>query len=260
MITHYADLELQTVSIQGVKQAYTGGLQLPILHESSNFIRFQLTPFTTLSFKESYEAIYPVHFAIQVPYSQFIDISSFIRQSGLFILKQENGQYIDETNGRKNLYFRDGDGNLLEIIAHEYIKENQIELSGSLKAMYLREIGFPVKSVPIFRDWLKDTLKMKTERDQDTFNFVISGTVHAVVVSKERPWIPISMKALPPKMLVTLGTTDINFMNKLANKLDNSFLESDKVYFSKEGYNFCVKYSPDFKSSLLGELNLPILS
>ncbi|MFS0621662.1 glyoxalase/bleomycin resistance/dioxygenase family protein [Priestia megaterium] len=260
MITHYADLELQTVSIQGVKQAYVGGLQLPILHESSNFIRFQLTPFTTLSFKETYEAIYPVHFAIQVPYSQFNNISSFIRQSGLFILKQENGQYIDETDGRKNLYFRDGDGNLLEIIAHEYIKENQIELSGSLKAMYLREIGFPVKSVPIFRDWLKSTLKMKTERDQDTFNFVISGTVHAVVVSKERPWIPISMKALPPKMLVTLGTTDINFMNKLANKLDNSFLESDKVYFSKEGYNFCVKYSPDFKSSLLGELNLPLLS
>ncbi|MFE7083794.1 glyoxalase/bleomycin resistance/dioxygenase family protein [Priestia megaterium] len=260
MITHYADLELQTVSIQGVKQAYADSLQLPILYESSHFIRFQLTPFTTLSFKETYEAIHPVHFAIQVPYSQFTGISSFIHQSGLFILKQENGQYIDETNTRKNLYFRDGDGNLLEIIAHNYIKENQIELFGQLKGMYLREIGFPVESVPVFRDWLKSTLKMKTESDQDTFNFVISGTAHAVVVSKERPWIPISMKALPPMMLVTLGTTNTNFINKLANKPDNSFLESDKVYFSKEGYNFCVKYSPDFKSSLLGELNLPLLN
>jgi hypothetical protein len=257
LITHYAALELQTVSIQGVKQAYADGLQLPILYEASNFIKFQLTPFTTLSFKETYEAICPVHFAIQVPYSQFIDISSFIRQSGLFILKQESGQYIDETNGRKNLYFRDGDGNLLEIIAHEYIKEDQIELSGNLKAMYLREIGFPVKSVPNFRDWLKNTLKMKTERDQDTFNFVIGGTAHAVVVSKERPWIPISMKALPPKMRVTLGTTDINFINKLASKLDNTLLESDKVYFAKDGYNFCVKYASDFELSLLKKLNLP---
>ncbi|MBR0019669.1 glyoxalase/bleomycin resistance/dioxygenase family protein, partial [Bacillus subtilis] len=258
MITHYADLELQTVSIQGVKQAYADRLQLPILHESRNYIRFQLTPFTTLSFKETYEAIYPVHFAIQVPYSQFIDISSFIRQSGLFILKQENGQYIDETNGRKNLYFRDGDGNLLEIIAHEYIKENQIELSGNLKAMYLREIGFPVKSVPIFREWLKNTLKMKTERDQDTFNFVISGTAHAVVVSKERPWIPISMKALPPKMLVTLGTTDMDFMNKLTNKLDNIIIESDKIYFSKVGYNFFLFFSSFFFSSFFFSLYFPL--
>ncbi|MBT2674543.1 hypothetical protein J7E95_27800 [Streptomyces sp. ISL-14] len=109
MITHFADLELLTVSIEGVKQCYAKRLQFPILSESKDFIQFQLTPFTTLSFKEAFEPISPAHFAFQVPYSHFDEVAAFVQQSGLLVLSQEQGQYIDETNGRKNLYFRDGD-------------------------------------------------------------------------------------------------------------------------------------------------------
>ncbi|MCG3005284.1 hypothetical protein KZ291_32405, partial [Escherichia coli] len=47
---------------------------------------------------------------------------------------------------------------------------------------------------------------MKTDEDDDYFNFVIGGTAYAVVVSEKRPWIPIAMKALPPNIKVTLGT------------------------------------------------------
>ena len=67
---------------------------------------------------------------------------------------------------------------------------------------------------------------MKTEKDQDMFNFVISGTAHAIVVLKKRPWIPIAMKALPAKMMVKFGTPNRKFINDLSKKFDNSFLDS----------------------------------
>ncbi|MFE4243770.1 VOC family protein [Peribacillus butanolivorans] len=258
MITHFSDLELITVSIEGVKQCYANRLQLPIISESKDFIRFQLTPFTTLSFKEAYEPIPPAHFAFQVPYSQFDEVASFVQQSGLLVLRRENGQYIDETNGRKNLYFRDGDGHLLEIIAHDYVNEDVLNTFGMLKTLYIREIGFPVDSVPNFRDWLKRDFGMKTEKDQDMFNFVISGTAHAIVVSKQRPWIPIAMKALPPKMVVTFGTPNRKFINDLSKQIDNSFLDSKKLFLSRDSYTFCIEHSPEFNTSMVENLNLPI--
>lgn len=257
MITHYADLELMTVSKNGVKQCYADRLQLPVVYESDAFIRFQLTPFTTLSFKETYEPIAPAHFAFQVPYSQFEEAASFVHQSGLFVLRKEDGQFIDETDISKNLYFRDGDGHILEIIAHHYVSEGELQAVGGLKTIYLREIGFPVDSVPIFREWLKSNLEMKTERDQDLFNFVISGTAHAVVVSKQRPWIPIAMKALPPKMKVTFGTPDMDFIYKTAKTISGSTLESNKLHFAYEDYVFCIEHAPHFERSLIDRLNLP---
>jgi len=258
LITHFADLELNTVSIQGVKQCYADRLQLPIIVESEEFIQFQLTPFTTLSFKETYESIAPAHFAFQVPYSQFDKVVSFIQQSGLLVLRQENGQYVDETDGRRNLYFRDGDGHILEVIAHDYIAENELQALGALKTMYLREIGFPVDSVPVFRELLKRSLEMKTEKDQETFNFVISGTAHAVVVSKRRPWIPIGMKALPPKMKVTFGTPDIDFLNKIAKRVNSSWVDTKELNFTIENYKFCIKSTPEFGKSTIKRLNLPL--
>ncbi|MGG3497427.1 glyoxalase/bleomycin resistance/dioxygenase family protein [Peribacillus simplex] len=259
MITHFADLELLTVSIEGVKQCYANRLQLPILSESKEFIQFQLTPFTTLSFKEAFEPISPAHFAFQVPYSQFDEAASFIQQSGLLVLRQEHGQYIDETNGRKNLYFRDGDGHLLEIIAHDYVNEDELKASGMLRTLYLREIGFPVDSVPNLRDWLKSNFGMKTEQDQDIFNFVISGTAHAIVVSKQRPWIPIAMKALPPKMAVTFGTPDKGFIDELTKQMDHTFSDdSKKLFILSDGYPFYMEYTPEFSMAMVKNLNLPI--
>ena len=39
-------------------------------------------------------------------------------------MKWQNGNVTGEENGLFNVYFKDGDGNLLEIIAHSYVKED----------------------------------------------------------------------------------------------------------------------------------------
>lgn len=63
MITHFSELRLQTVSIQGVEQVYGERLGIPILLKTDKQISFRLAPHVTLSFEEAYEPISPAHFA-----------------------------------------------------------------------------------------------------------------------------------------------------------------------------------------------------
>ena len=158
-----------------------------------------------------YEPIAPAHFAFEIPYSKFHETARWLEESGLLVVKWKDGHIIDEEDGRFNLYFKDGDGNLLEIIAHSYVKEDVLVPQSPLNILYVREIGLPVKSVPVFTEWLKSNLNMKTMEDGDIFNFVIGGTAYIVATWWQRPWIPIAMKALPPKVHVSFGTPNPAF-------------------------------------------------
>ncbi len=55
---------------------------------------------------------------------------------------------------------------------------------------------------------------MKTMEDGDIFNFVVGGTAYVVATWWQRPWIPIAMKALPPKVHVSFGTADLAFYSE----------------------------------------------
>ncbi len=82
MITHFSELQLNTVSVQGVKQFYHDQLRFPIVFESDNEIYFQPTEYFTLSFKEVVEPLVPVHFAFEVPYSEFENVVNWLQSSG----------------------------------------------------------------------------------------------------------------------------------------------------------------------------------
>ncbi|CAG7624779.1 hypothetical protein ACFQI7_03640 [Paenibacillus allorhizosphaerae] len=186
VITHFAELELNTVSIEGVKQVYRNQLGFPVVDESGGFIRFQPTPHVTLTFREVYEPISPAHIAFEVPYSQFDAVVRVIRNQMLLIARWADGREVHSFEGGKNIYFRDGDGHLLEIISHSYIREDVLAPHGALNVIYLREVGFPADDVTGFREWLKSTLHLRTKEESDTFNFVVGGTAHAIVSSVGR--------------------------------------------------------------------------
>jgi catechol 2,3-dioxygenase-like lactoylglutathione lyase family enzyme len=258
LITHFAELRLPTVSLSGAKQVYAKRLGLTIVRESSDHVSFALTPFTALSFYLSDSRLAPVHFAIQVPYSSFQESVDIIRQSGLLVASWPDDHEIDETLVRRNLYFRDGDGNLLELIAHSYIPEDVIPAHGPLKALYLREIGFPVQSVSKFRSWLEDELAFRSKDPDEQFSFVVSGTAHAVVVDYRRPWIPIAMRALQPNMHIVLGTPDAVFFSRLSSRYNSTDrADSMEVSLQKDGYNFSIRLTSDFTMDTIQRLNLP---
>ncbi|MGR5983804.1 VOC family protein [Bacillus cereus] len=262
MITHISDIKLQTVSIEGVKQVYKDILSFPIKKETTSFIQFEVTPYTTISFQEVYEPIASAHFAFEIPYSKFHETARWLEKSGLLIVKWKDGHTIDEESGRFNLYFRDGDGNLLEIIAHSYVKEDVLVPQSPLNILYIREIGLPVKSVPVFTEWLKLNLNMKTMEDGDIFNFVIGGTAYIVATWWQRPWIPIAMKALPPKVHVSFGTPDPAFLQRIQNNLKKNSVpyeyKHDEVSFIQQGYSFTILHTPNLHADIPSELNLPL--
>lgn len=261
MITHFARIQLHTVSVQGVKQFYHDQLRFLIIYESENEIRFQPSEYFTLSFKEIAEPIAPAHIAFEVPESEFEHVVKWLEKEGISLLKWTDGRAVDDFKTGKNVYFRDGDGNLLEVITHNYVKEGILPPSGPLKILYLREIGFPVDSVIQFRKLLVRLLNLKLDKVYDNFTFAIGGTAHAVITSKQRKWIPISMIALPPKMNVSFGVTDSNFIDEVRTGLQeediNYEMNSDgELHFQVNEYSFCLCMT-NFPREAPGLLNLP---
>ena len=95
-----------------------------------------------MTFKVATEPLASAHIAFEVPNSEFEKVVNRLQKSGVALLKWLDGRIIDDFETGRNVYFRDGDGNLLEIITHSYIKEGIIHPHGDLKILYLREIGF----------------------------------------------------------------------------------------------------------------------
>jgi catechol 2,3-dioxygenase-like lactoylglutathione lyase family enzyme len=266
MITHFAGLQLNTVSKQAVKQFYEGQLQFPVVSESEQEISFQPTSHFTLSFKEVGEPLSPAHIAFEVPFSEFDASVAFLRAVGIPILTWSDGREVDEFETGKNIYFRDGDGNLLEIITHHYVVEGVLPSCGALKVMYLREIGFPVDDVIGFREWLKSTLQLRTNKESDLFNFVIGGIAHAIITSTSRRWIPIAMMALPPRMVVSFGVSDHSFIDRVRSSLEDQDIEytlndsgsgADELCFCMNGYSFRL-IPTELEQSIPAMLNLPL--
>lgn len=260
IITHYEQLQLNTVSIQGVKQFYCEQLQFPIILETKDEICFQPTENFKLSFKEVVEPIAPAHFAFEVPLSEFENVVNLIKSKGIALLKWSDGRFIDDFETGKNVYFRDGDGNLLEIITHHYVREGILSPAGDLKLLYLREIGFPADSVKEFREFFVDIFELRLDKVRDDFTFAIGGTSHMVIPSKKRRWIPIEMVALPPTMNVIFGVSSTDFVSRVSKKLSEKgvplFMRDDHLNFKFKEYNIILKVT-NFYPEIPALLNLP---
>ncbi|MGG1516911.1 glyoxalase/bleomycin resistance/dioxygenase family protein [Paenibacillus oryzisoli] len=222
MITHFAGLTLPTVSLANCKQFYHQPLQMPIAEERKTSITFRVTPDCSLTFEERFEPLAPVHFAFEVPPSAFDQVVAFLEIAHIPLLAWPDGRIIDTFETGRNVYFRDCDGNLLEIIMHDYVQEGVIAPFGKLSILYMREIGFPVESVAEHRAWLLELFGSRLAKVYDNFTFAVNGTAHHVVTSVQRRWIPIGMIALPPRMQVTYGVSDSSFLERIASHLSEA--------------------------------------
>jgi catechol 2,3-dioxygenase-like lactoylglutathione lyase family enzyme len=263
MITHFADFRLHTVSLNGVRQFYNERLGFPVAFESDKEIRFQVARDTTLTFAEAYEPVAPAHFAFEVPYSAFSDVVAHMKkEAGIPLLRWPDGREIDEfdeSGAGINVYFRDGDGHLLELIAHRYVREDVLPPCGPLKVMYLREVGFPVDDVSGLREWMSRKFGMKLSKVYDDFTFAIGGTAHAIVVSKQRRWIPIGMFSLPPRMTVTFGVSGRDTLARIRESMDGEHILSageDEVTIRRGDYP--IRFAAtDVPADIAARLNLP---
>ncbi|HDR3500360.1 TPA: glyoxalase/bleomycin resistance/dioxygenase family protein, partial [Bacillus toyonensis] len=78
----------------------------------------------------------------------------------------------------------------------------------------------------------------------------------------QRPWIPIAMKALPPKVHGSFGTPDQAFLQRIQNNLKKNSVpyecKHNEVLFIEQGYVFSIVHTPEFHSDIPKKLNLPL--
>lgn len=220
MITHFAGLKLQTVSIEGAKQFYHGILGFPVRLERSGEIHFQLTEICELQFVETADPIAPVHIAFEVPFSAFDEMVNKLART-IPLLSWEDGTKINRFETGQNVYFRDGDGHLLELLAHSSVRPDDFKPFGALQVLYLREVGLPFESERLneVRDWMRQSLMLLSKDESEQFGFMVGGTAHAVVVSTSRRWIPISMIALKPRLELTYGVSSMEYLEHVHRSL-----------------------------------------
>lgn len=259
MITHFAELELQTVSIIGVKQVYADRLGFPIQNEDEHSVTFALTTHTTLKFVERFAPIAPAHFAFQVSFRDFFAAVQVLQKSGILIISD-----VRDTGFQRQIYFRDGDGNLLELIAFDYIPDDVLPAHCPLHVLYLREVGFPVKQVEVCRKWMTSTLGfIKSQNSSAQFGFMVGGTAHNVVVDQTRPWIPIAMWAVPPVMKLTWGTPNLAYLEQTREHLVTQGVDvtrkEETLAFELEDYRLELRHTPNFLADIPARLKLPTL-
>ncbi|QJC51414.1 glyoxalase/bleomycin resistance/dioxygenase family protein [Paenibacillus albicereus] len=249
MITHYDHIMLPTVSRQGVREFYVNRLGFEIDHETDEEISLRAGSHCRLTFKEAFEAISPVHIAFEVPYGLLDSIVGQADQKAVPFLHGMDGNVIEDFGTGKNAYFRDGDGHLLEIIAHPS-NEGESAATGSwMPVLYVREVGFPVPSVADFREKLVQLLEFRLEQASEQFTFAIGGTAHAVVVSDQRRWFPIDMIALPHRASVSLAAERPSDWAAIRSRLTAAGIPFQDVEeqggsFELEGYRFHIAPKP----------------
>ena len=95
---------------------------------------------------------------------------------------------------------------------------------------------------------------MKTMEDGDIFNFVVGGTAYVVATWWRRPWIPIAMKALSPKVHVSFGTPDVAFLQRIQNNFKKNGVsfeyKCNEVSFIEQGYTFSIVHTSEFHSDI----------
>lgn len=253
MPTHFAEIHLQTLSPIGVRQVYHECLGFDLLSETEDEVAIAITPHTVFRFTRSHEPVKPAHLAFEVRHSTFNETRDLIDHAHVPI----DGDIKTESTHQR--YFKDGDGNLLEVYSHDYVAEDVIEPTNPMGVLYLREVGFVLEDLTGFHDWVSDLFGVVDTRGdrEDDFCIVAAGTAHFVLNHVSRRWIPINSTALKPQMRVTLGTPDNDELDRLRERTDTFSSPDGTLYLQREDYLIQVCHTPEFRADLPGRLNLP---
>ncbi|GEM_PF-3409103 len=213
----------------------------PLLEETADRVAFRITPSKTFRFDRTEETVSPAHLAFEVRHSTFESSSRLIEEAGLAVSE------VRETTHTFQRYFKDADGNLLEIYSHDYIDETALPQDNPLGVLYLREVGFVVDDFVDCWEDFRNLGLIETGRGtrEGPFCILASGTAHAVLNHRSRRWIPIDMTALKPDLQVTLG----------ASLATDSELTLPAL--TGEGYDIRIEHTPDFDPSLPERLGVP---
>jgi catechol-2,3-dioxygenase len=139
----FDEIILSTPSVAAVRRFYSQTLELPILHETADSIRFKVGH-TALTFNQAPAGQKPFyHFAFNVTNNRFSDCFEWIDRK-LDILQVDDGWLVKPYPAwnAQSFYFHDSVGNILECIVRFNLPYSSNSQFSSADLVEISEIGY----------------------------------------------------------------------------------------------------------------------
>lgn len=189
-------LKLSTNHLEEMKTFYSEVLQMPVIRESDTSFAVSAGD-SILSFENNPQHVF-YHYAFYVDELHFSRVLDTI-QAHTPLLQDEAGQteFFSGLWQRRQLYFRDPQGNILEILPSA---ERSVRPDGWIR---VQEIGLPLDSIDELRTRISD-IQDEIGRALDTIAFYGNQYGVFVLVQEGRAWFPTEEAAIASPVEVVI--------------------------------------------------------
>ncbi len=185
------ELQLLTSDLEVQHRFYADLLGLNVLEFTQDFLMVRVGS-SRLKFTQQTGFSGRYHLAFDVPENQLESAKTWLEARVALIPDRVGRQVFESENWNANqIYFRDPQGNILELIArHDLENASQAEFSTS-GLLNISEIGLACDNVPNLVQWLQERLHLEVYKSSsDTFAPVGDAQGLLILVQNAREWFP----------------------------------------------------------------------
>jgi catechol 2,3-dioxygenase-like lactoylglutathione lyase family enzyme len=204
---HIRDVQAYTNHLAAQRDFYHGQLGLPLLMETEQQCRIQIGASSLTWMATLAPLAGPYHFAFNIPENQLAAGMEWVEQISPVLSKDGQQQFHFAAWNADAAYFRDADGNILEIIARHSLANAATTTFGSQSLLNISEVGLPNGDVLALADALTARIGIAPWLGRDA-NFTTMGDENGlfILVPTGRNWLPTAQPALPLPLTITVQT------------------------------------------------------
>lgn len=185
------EVALATSQVAAQRAFYSATMGWPLVAETPTSFTVQIGA-SRLSFMQDamHTGIYHVAFAI--PRTADQAAKDWLRRRVTLLRKDGSDEIFFANINARSYYYRDADGNILELIAHYNLDRELDGVFGPSSVLHVAEIGLPVADVPAFAATVREQLGLEPYGGPVAEDFAFLGDILGclVVVKVGRPWLP----------------------------------------------------------------------
>jgi catechol-2,3-dioxygenase len=209
----FRDITLASSNLVAQKSFYGDLLGLPLLVDSPDQLTTQTgkTKLTFLLAPEKPANVY--HIAFNVPENQLPAAGAWIelRTPVLASISNPTKTVFEFLSwNAHSIYFKDGNGNILEFIARHNLENASDVPFTSDNILEVSEIGLPTENVALTASELETNLNLPLYDGRGSQTFAAIGDEHGllIIVPLGHPWLPTNSTSAAP-MPIQIGSPDI---------------------------------------------------
>ncbi|MBA3825475.1 MAG: hypothetical protein H0X24_16450 [Ktedonobacterales bacterium] len=191
-------VQAHTNNLSAQRDYYHRQLGLPIVSETDDLCRLQIGASTLTWLASDVPLAGAYHFAFTIPENQLAAGVDWVQQRSAILAKDGQTRFHFAQWNADATYFRDADGNILEIIARHNLANATTAAFGPASLLNLSEVGLPSGDVLGLADRLTSTLGIPDWLGRDA-QFTTMGDEAGllILVPMGRSWLPTTQPALP---------------------------------------------------------------